>query len=184
MRCCHRVSCRGTHLDKTAASVHTWLFLLIFSVFRFAAAAVSPVASGQADGRRSPADRLEMIPSSQGSPVISPPKLVPAQLVDSQKQSQPEGNVAVATPASGVKRATCWVLNVSLELRIYSNKDWSGWKRVHLKKLNRLLFILQVCSLLFRALSSHTDGQTFPVLARCSDEEESEEDYGPSTALM
>ncbi|XP_011613752.2 cell cycle checkpoint control protein RAD9B isoform X1 [Takifugu rubripes] len=95
---------------------------------RCADAAFSPVA--QAGSRRSPVapDPLEKILSSQGSPIINPPKLVPAPPGD------PYGNSPAAT----------------------------------------------VCSLLFRALSSDTDHQTetVPVLACCSDEEESmEEDY-------
>lgn len=117
-----------------ALSVYTRLVLLeIVSVCRCAAAAVSPVAPCQADSLRRPAaaDPLEMIPSSQGSPIISPAKLVPAQLVDSKNHSDPEGNVA--TPASGVKSASCWVLNVLLEL-IYFYKNENEWKRLHFKK--------------------------------------------------
>lgn len=112
---------RNTAEWNAAVSVFMWLGLLeIVSVCRCTAAAVSPVTSCQADSRRSPAaDPLEMIPSSQGSPVISPTKLVPAQLVDPKKHSQPEGGTAVATPASGVISASCCAFNASLELRIY-----------------------------------------------------------------
>lgn len=81
--------------------------LLLF--YRCADAAVSPVASCQADGRRSPAaaaDPLDIIPSSQGSPVTSPPKPLPAWFGDSKNHSEPQGNVALATPASEVKSAS------------------------------------------------------------------------------
>lgn len=96
---------------NTAVSVYMWLVLLkIVSVVRRAAAAVSAVASCQADSRRSPAatDPLELILSSQGSPVIGPPTLVPVLLGDSKKHCPP-GNV-VATSASAVISVSCWVL--------------------------------------------------------------------------
>lgn len=127
-RCCHRGFCRGTRLNETAVSVYMWL-----SVCRCAAAAVSLVAPCQAAA----ADPLEMVASSQGSPVISPPSLVPAHLVDSKKHREPEGNIAVSTPASGVRRTSCWVFNVSLELRIYFYKKLNEWKRICFKKLNK-----------------------------------------------
>lgn len=79
----------------------------IACVSRRADAAVLPVASCEGDGRRPPGapDVMELILSSQGSPIVNPPHLLLPQT------DEPDEGRASATPASStVRRASSSVV--------------------------------------------------------------------------
>lgn len=131
MSCCMFSAGEEGWLKHSRFSLHATVFYRPSSlVFRCADAAFLPAA--QADSSRSPAapDLLEIIRSSQGSPIINSPKLASAQPVDPKKPGDPDGNCTTATPASMVTSTS--FLSIYFDAGI---EDFHLKKKINFKKL-------------------------------------------------